>query len=205
MSNPIDIVEATPVHYDEDLQGTPSAASFPPTDGENVPLTAAYPVDNNFEYTEATMARAEAQYQQEVQAQREAYPLDQNNRTALSDDSRSRVKYGGRTGVIQQEAENQAIRRNNRKVFAHDYHERQAFETANRNARAVDTLERMGRTPAMTENRPTPTPPAKEKEDSGSKESSGGYKMGGYEVKEYSVGSYECNDYNISEYKSVYD
>lgn len=197
MSNPIELVEATPLRDDDELEGT------------LLPATA-YTVDN-FEYDEATVARAQAQYQQEEQALQEAYPLDRNDRTALSDDSRTRVKYGERSGMIQQEAENEAIRRNNRKVYTHDYFERQGIAEANRRARAEDTFERMGRTPILTENRPSTTtiPPLTEKKDTvapkESATSAGGYKMGGYEVKEYSIGSYECRDYKVSEYKSVYD
>ncbi|CAJ1966879.1 unnamed protein product [Cylindrotheca closterium] len=215
MSNPIQLVEATALRDDDELEGTLLPASFPVAGGETVPLAAtAYPIDN-FEYNQATMARAEAQYQQEEQTQQEAYPLEQNERTALSDDSRTRVKYGARTGMIQQEAENEAIRRSNRKVFTHDYRERQLIKEANRKARTVDTLERMGRTPAMTENRQSTssntTPARAEKKNAGapttkkSSSAGSGYKMGGYEVKEYNIGSYDCGNYNISEYKSVYD
>ncbi|KAL3932293.1 MAG: hypothetical protein SGBAC_010917 [Bacillariaceae sp.] len=209
MSSPVEIVVATALRDDDELEGALLPAAFPAAGGETTPLAAtAYPI-GNFEYNEPTMARAEAQYQQEEEVQQEAYPLDQNDRTALSDDSRSRVKHGERSGLIQQEAENEAIRRNNRKVFTHDYHERQRFQEANRKARAVDYQERCGRTPAMTENRPSistsSTAPPKEKKDSAPKNDAGDYKMGGYEVKEYNFGSYECNDYNTAEYKSIYD
>jgi hypothetical protein len=202
MSNQIPIVEATAVRDEDELEG-----SLLPASGENdetIPLAAAaYPVEH-FEYTDASLAQDRRQYQLDED---EAYPLEVNNRTAISDDSRSRVKYAESNGIVASEQELEAIRTNNRKVLSHDYFERQSFQKANRTAKQADSIELQGRTPQTTENRPTPSEELKkeEKKDTTASKPEGGYQFGGYEVKEYETENYETLDYNTSDYKSVYD
>jgi hypothetical protein len=199
MSNQIPIVEATAVRDEDELEGT-----LLPASGENDETTAlaaaAYPVEH-FDYTDASLAQDQRQYQLDEHV---AYPLEQNNRAAMSDDSRSRVRYAEQNGIVASEQELEAIRRNNRKVLSHDYFERQSFQKANRNARTEDSIERQGRTPQMTENQPTPSGELK-KEEKKDTTAAGGYHVGGYEVKEYETENYETIDYKTSEYKSVYD
>jgi hypothetical protein len=202
MSNQIPIVEATKIRNEDELEGT-----LLPAYGENdetIPLAAAaYPVEH-FEYTDASLAQDQRQYQLDEHV---AYPLEQNNRAAMSDDSRSRVRYAEQNGIVASEQELEGIRRTNRKVLSHDYFERLSIQEANRNARTADSLERQGRTPQMTENRPTPSEEVKkeEKKDTTASKPAAGYNVGGYEVQEYEMENYETLDYNVSEYKSVYD
>eukprot|EP00980_Cylindrotheca_fusiformis_P008755 scaffold1869_cov122-Cylindrotheca_fusiformis.AAC.17 len=211
MSNQIPIVDATTIRDEEELEG----ALLPPTetygsDGQRVPLAAAaaYPVEH-FEYTDAAL---EHDQQQQEEDEHIAYPLEFAAHSGIADDSRDRVKFAERHGLVASDQELEAIRRNNGKVLSHDFLERQTFEQGNRNARFIDSYyERQGRTPPMTENRP----PSKEflcskqeKKDSttpSEPSTSAPYKVGGYEVKEYKMGEYDTQEYNVSEYKSVYD
>lgn len=209
MSNQVPIIQATVIRDESELEGALLPASR--QDDEMIPLAAAaYPVEH-FEYTDATLAEDDRQHQQEEQmtypSEQMAYPSEQRHRTGVADDSRSRVKYAERNGIVASDQELVAIRRNNRKVLSHDYFERQSIKEANRNARMMDSIELQGRTPTMTENRPTRSEEFRkqQKQDIGQSKPSGDHKVGGYEVQEYNMANYDTVDYNVSDYKSVYD
>ena len=206
MSTDANMTTAIIIRDEEELEGAllPVATHIrieeEPSSVPAVPIT-------HFEYE--TALAAEVQQQEQV-----AYTIPQNSKDTVSDDSRSRVKLAQRTGVISAEEERDLIRKANRKVFSHDYHQQEAVRVANQIAKKIDRKGQANLT-NLVRNRnqveiPPPPQQAKEEEELAHEEShpkSQGYKVGGYQMNDYQFGTtdYDTNDYQTSEYKSVYD
>jgi hypothetical protein len=171
------------------------------------PFSAAAVPMPQFEY-DAALA-AEQQEEEQI-----AYSIPQNDKDAVTDDSRSRVKLAERAGLQAAEQEREAISRANRKVFSHDYHAQEAVRAANHIARQQDrkgqaNLNNLARKRAQIGLEVTPPQQVKEEEikvpANETKPKEQGYQVGGYQVKEYQTSDYEASEYQPSEYKSVYD
>jgi hypothetical protein len=186
----VEIANVEILREEEELEGallpvaTEVISEFPQSATAAVPLTT-------FDY-ETAMA---------VEQEHIAYSIPQNERAAVADDSRTRVKLAERTGLIHSEEEREAIQLANRKVFSKDYHAREAVQKANEAAKQRDHFGLQ-----------MPAPPQPKEADSkrlacSEPKKEEGYKNGGgYAVEEYSFGTdYETNEYKPSEYKSVYD
>jgi hypothetical protein len=209
MSNQVDSVVATFVRDEEELEGALlPVATHIQIDEEPLPVAFAAVSMSQFEY-DAALA-AEQQEEEQI-----AYSIPQNDRDAIADDSRSRVKLAQRTGLIASEQEREAISRANRKVFAHDFHAQEAVRAANHIARQKDrkgqaNLNNLAKRKNQIGLEGTPPQQAREEEinvpaSETTKPKEQGYKVGGYQVHEYGTTDYEASDYQTSEYKSVYD
>jgi hypothetical protein len=129
-------VTATFLREEDELEGAlllPVATPIEPVIAEQPASMAAVPIG----YFEYETAMVEEQQQEQI-----AYSIPQissdSHNTAVSDDSRPRVRQAQQTGRIAAEEELEAIRRANRKVFAHGYHEQEALKKANDIARVRD-------------------------------------------------------------------
>jgi hypothetical protein len=164
---------------------------------EGTLLPVATPIIGNFEYETAMVEE-----QEQV-----AYPIPQiSDNTAVSDDSRPRVRQAQRTGRMAAEEENEAIRKANRKVFAHNYHEKEALRNANDIARERDRDGLRMKEDEFQIRAQEEEKRISEAKSSESKPKAAGYQVGGYAVKDYQFGGdYDTSEYQASEYKSVYD
>jgi hypothetical protein len=109
-------------------------------------------------------------------------------------------------GLAKADAEQMAIAKASRDIYALQYHAKKKVEQANAMALAVDKTRGVQIQP--TDHKMNQLPKEKissstdEKEEYAFKTSaSGGYEVAEYDISEYTGG----NDYEISEYKSVYD
>jgi hypothetical protein len=203
MSNQAEVATATIMRDEDELEGAllPVAMAVGGGGGGGGG-TGAMPI-STFDYD--TAIPAEARQQEQV-----AFSIPTNNtKSAVADDSRSRVKQAQQTGLIAQEEENEAIRRANCKVYAKTYHAERAVQEANQLAHRRDfyglQVQEEESSPAVNQRA------QKEKNEQAAnnqnkQEQPKGYNVGGYQVGDYQVATdYEVNDYKMPEYKSVYD
>jgi hypothetical protein len=132
------------------------------------------------------------------------------SKSAVVDDSRTRVKQAEQIALVSQEEENEAIRRANRNIYAKAYHTERGVEEANQLAhqRDFEGLEVKEDPPSAAKNLRGQKEKKKQEQDENNRGNMKpkGYSAGGYEVSEYRFGSdYEVSEYKVSEYKSVYD
>lgn len=137
-----------------------------------------------------------------------AHSLPQNERAAIADDSKIRVKLAEQRGKILSETEKEAIRNMNRQAFSKNYFTKQEMKAANQKAKYRDAegLQIADRDSVIT----TSSQPslAEEAVTRSTIDATGdqNQEKGGYEVEEFSFGdSYEIKDYDVQEYRSVYD
>lgn len=197
MSSPIDSSSARAARDEDELEGAllPVATQI-----EEEPNSAnpAVPIAH-FDYDTAIAVEQQQQEQENI-----AYTIPQNEKAAVSDDSRSRVKLAQSKGLIAAEEEKEAIRNTNRKVFSKDYFSKQAVQAANQNAklRNAQGLQVIEKLPSINNELGR----SQEKIKKEVPEKQGVYKVGGYEVKEYNTETdYQTSDYEVQEYRSVYD
>lgn len=147
--------------------------------------------------------------EQQQQQENVAFTIPQNERAAVADDSRSRIKFAESKGLIASEAEKEAIRNGTRNVFSKDYFSKQAIQAANHNAKLRNSqgLQVSDKPPTSLPGEPDSRKENATQLERSSNSGNSGYKVGGgYEVKEYSFGTnYETSDYEVREYRSVYD
>lgn len=162
--------------------------------------------------------RVEQQHEEQI-----AYnvpPTGSTYSSAITDDSRTRVRQAQNVGLMASEQEKEAIRRANTNVFAKGYHTEVAIKEANEVAQARarsdhyhDLLQQQMATTSASltsggdEDCDSSSSKRKTKKDKEQQQGGGGYKEGGgYEVNEYQFGTdYDVSEYKMSEYKSVYD
>lgn len=173
--------------------------------------SAAVPVTEVFDYDTAIAQEKQQQQRQqrEEQEEVEATPIPDNsnqlNYAGVSDDSKTTVGKAEQTGKIRSEEELDYIRKANRKVNPHNYHEVNSVKTANQIAKQRDRQGLQVRNDhirtAFTEN----ALPESLRREEPKEEQQKKPKKTGYQVKEYDCGLYETNSYEVKEYKSVYD
>jgi hypothetical protein len=197
MSTHIDTISARAARDEDELEGSLLPVATQIADEPNS-TNPAVPVAH-FHYDTA-IAVERHQQQENI-----AYTIPQNEKAAVADDSRSRIKFAQSKGLIASEEENEAVRNMNRQVFSKDYFSKQALLAANQNAKA-----RNAQGLQITEN-----PKSVDNERAASREKSNNQEapkkqednhVVGYDVREYNVGTdYQMSDYDVQEYKSVYD
>jgi len=146
--------------------------------------------------------------QQQGQEEAVAIPDNANqlNYAGVSDDSKSTVGMAQLNGRIRSEQEIQAIKKANRKVFSHNYHEQNSIKSANARAKQRDREglqiqnDRIEEQMARSEKEKA----FAQKQEEASRASKE-YQPKGYQINDYDCGSYEVGSYEVTEYKSVYD
>ena len=185
----------------EELEGTllpVATAVVNPNDPNAVASTATVipSVEAVFDY--GTALRNEQQEEVAVVIPDNANQL---NYAGVSDDSKSTVGRAEQTGRIRSEEEKEAIRKANRKVFAQNYHEQNAFKSANEYAKQRDREGiQISNELSEKEMAAVKAPPKQQQQQQEKPPASKGY-----QIKDYDCGTYEISDYEVTEYKSVYD
>lgn len=112
------------------------------------------------------------------------------------------LERGARNGLFDADAEIDAIQRNNRDTYAHQYNAKAQLQQANKHAASIQRKEDTGAvqtTDTMPQDNFVPPPVEKLPEFY-----PGTYGKG-YEVAEYDTKKYDTSEYNVAKYKSVYE
>lgn len=163
-----------------------------------------------FDYDAAIVHKHQQLQQEEEELEAIVIPDNANqlNYAGVSDDSRTTVSKAERTGRIRSEEELEYIRKNNSKIFSQNYHETNAYKSANARAKQRDKeglevkndhLESRFTKIKLTEKLQS----SRDKEENARKSEKPIQK--GYQVKEYDCGAYDTSEYEVKEYKSIYD
>jgi hypothetical protein len=151
----------------------------------------------HFQYE--TAIADERERQQRV-AEDVAFAIPCRDKTAVSDDSWSRIKLAERRGKIESEQENEAISHGNRTTYSKNYFTKCAVENANQRAKVRDA------DGLQVKERPRVSSPPPASDMQGGRSAQPIPNVSGYEVKEYSMEKeYKTKEYQIKEYRSVYD
>lgn len=161
----------------------------------------------------ASVQQQQQQQQAEEQVLKEAIPIPNNanglNYAGVSDDSKTTVGKAKQTGIIRSEEELECIRKNKSKIIPRNYHEENAFKSANNRAKHRDREglevknDHLGS--AFTEKQLPEKLQSNKKDEEESDKKPENPADKGYQVKEYDCTTYDTSDYKVTEYKSIYD
>eukprot|EP00977_Amphora_coffeiformis_P020526 scaffold8332_cov172-Amphora_coffeaeformis.AAC.8 len=214
---------SNPVHPrdPDELEGSllPVATAVAPSDNgrtvpfENddaVPVAAATPVSYFAYPDDDDSGNNDTTEQQLLIREVPAVPLANSSvaEAAVEEEQvRRRLAQGARTGLIDNDAQIQDIRKANRQVPAINYFTQRQLDQANRRARGLSRQENQQgwqgpQSELVAAPKASSSLSSARKDETNTPQGTFGkeYEVGQYEVKEY-----DTEDYQISEYKSLYD
>jgi len=208
------MIRATPARDMDELEGTllpmatqvladsSSNSNNRNTNANAFVATVIPSIEQMFDY-DLALAADEQQFE-DIQAIAVPDNANQLNYAGVSDDSKTAVGKAQQSGAIRCEEELESIRNANRKIFAHNYHEKNSVKTANERAKQrVSEGFQMREDVFSSYSAAASNTNAKERTEETKTEQQPRQK--GYQIKDYDCGVYETSHYEVTEYKSVYD